>query len=92
MFDLKTDVVQVRGKRVTVKEMTVAQRADVLEAFKTSAPKAQILCVAFCALGDDGTPMFGGDAGKAGELPSDVADAISTKVMELSGLGDDAKN
>ena len=86
---LNSEVVEVRGESVTVRELTAGQRVDLIGAFRDNPAKAMALICAMTAL-EDGSPLFTGE--EADQLPPDVVDKIANVALRLSGMGDAIPN
>lgn len=90
LFPLKTQMIQVRGRELLVRELTADARAEVLAMFRADPLRAQILVAQHCALDGEGAPLFKPGDSTAGQLPPDVVQAVSDAALALSGLGDDS--
>jgi hypothetical protein len=89
LASLKTEVVEVRGESVTVRELTAGQRVELLQVFRDNPAKAMTIICAFCAF-DGGEPLFSTE--EADNLPPDVVDAIANTALRISGMGDAGPN
>ena len=91
---LKKGKVEVRGLSVAVREMTAKDRRDFLELLHSEGGsyKGPGFLATRCALNDEGKPLFDkeyGDDSSIDSVPPEILDAISIKVLELSGMDDD---
>jgi hypothetical protein len=89
LSNLRHAEVEVRGERVTVRELTAGQRAELLPLFKDNPAKVFSLVCAMCAYDGDSL-LFSRD--EAESLPPDVVDAIAGEALKLSGMGDESPN
>lgn len=91
---LKRGSVKVEGQDLAIREMNVAERAELLRLVKEGkTTEAHVSVVKSCVLGGDGKPFLS-DEHLAALQPS-VCDEIALAVLRLSGLkleGDDPKN
>jgi hypothetical protein len=86
---LKRSTVEVAGETVNVRELSVKERAVLLEMMDGQRGLVPAWLVQTCAVTDDGKPMFTAkDAEALAESAPAVVDAVAAAVMRASGLGD----
>ena len=83
----KRTTITVEGAEVTVRELSVADRAAVLALRETDPGNVPGLVVRLCAINPDGSAMFTAaqDAAIAALRPA-VIDAVAAAVMRLGGM------
>lgn len=87
LASLKRDKVEVGGQVVHVREMSVRERAKLLEMVKTDQAMVPAYLVQCCALTEDGKPLFSEkDAEALASAAPAVVDAVASVVMRLSGM------
>lgn len=86
---LKRTTVDVQGQAVHVRELSVRERAELLDLMKGQPGMVPAWLVQKCALSDDGRQLFTekeADA-LAASAPS-VVDAVAAAVMRVSGMSE----
>ena len=84
---LRTEVVTVRDVQVKVREMSVSERKRFVDATKADPLISSALIVAMCAVGEDGTPLFGESAiDQITQLAPELIDTLAKAVMKVSGI------
>lgn len=89
LANIRKDVVEVRGEKVHIRELTAAERGRLLVAVRSDPTLGPTFVTGLCALKPDGSPLFTPEeAEKLNESASDVVDKISQAVLKLSRLED----
>lgn len=87
---LRRTVVEVRGQKVHIRELTTAERNRLLVVVRSDPSAGAAFVVGTCAETPDGKPLFSAeDAELLAETSSSVVDAVSRAVMKLSRLEED---
>jgi hypothetical protein len=81
---LKTEEIEVRGQKLTIRELSLSSRGKLIEATKKDPVATAAVIVELCLLGDDGNPML--TRADCQQLPSDVVEQIAEHAMRLSGM------
>jgi hypothetical protein len=86
-FALRTEVVELRGEQLNVRELSAGARAEVLTANNLSQSEAAFVTVLHCLVDDKGAPIYGKDQMELiRALHPDVIDAVAGKALSISGL------
>lgn len=92
----RREVITVDGAKITVRELSVGERAQVLRCAKDDPAILSALLARLCILNPDGTQMFTeADADKLAAMRPEVVDPVARAVMRLSGMaseGDEKKD
>ncbi len=90
---LKRGQVEVRGSVVHIRELSVAERAKLLELSQSNSVNTQVFLLRCGITNAEGGALFSEEQAKdLAEAAPEVVDAVALAVMRLSGLGDDEKN
>jgi len=95
LASLRRSTVDVGGKTLNIREMSVRERAEFLSISDKTAALVPPFLVKTCVLNEDGSQMFSeADAKALAESSPGIIDQVATAVMELSRLnaGEDAPN
>jgi hypothetical protein len=82
---LRSEQIKVREETYTVREWTVAERAEFHKRWEENKPLACIYLVSVCTVNPDGSRRFA-DVDAAGAEAADVADALAEKAFLVSGV------
>lgn len=86
----RRETVTVGELQVTVRELTVGERAEFVACARDKPLLVPVLLVRLGVVNDDGSPAFTvQDEARIAALRPEVVDAVARVVMRLSGLGGD---
>lgn len=84
---LKRNTVSVKGQEVHFRELSVSERAKMLEVAKGSPGDAPAWLVATCITDADGKALFDAETAKqVSGLAPEVVDTVASAILDLSGM------
>jgi hypothetical protein len=89
----RTEVVELNGAKLQIRELTVAGRDEFLAAIKTGSNAAAATVVRLGLVGPDGRQLL--DVGSAEQLADQsgkFVQKLAERILKLSGLDDDEGN
>lgn len=86
----RRETITVGDMPVTVRELTVGERADFMACARDAPLRLPILLVRLGVIHDDGSAVFTAeDEARIAALRPEVVDEVARAVMRVSGLGGD---
>ena len=89
---LRHGVVEIDGTQLDVTELSARDRANMIELTQSGQEQHALITVAVLGCAQLQTGDFEADIDAAYELPARAIDAITQKILELSGLSDEEGN
>lgn len=81
---LKTLTFSVRGVDLTVRELSLAVRTELINATKDDPAGSAAVLVEHCLIDENGAPMFSRE--EVQQLPAELVEAIAEQAMTVSGM------
>ena len=90
LASLKRDKVDVEGQTIHIRELSVKERAKLLETVDKEPGMASAFLVRCCVTDESGKPLFkDSDTDALASSAPGVVDAVAAAVMRLSGMRND---